>query len=169
LANLFGNYSRSATARTLPRFPPKCRISSEPRYVALVQVSRFKIQFFTQAFIAIRSSGVFRAVRLILTERFDSITKIGEVHLPTLILHGEADRMNPPLSARRLYDAAPGPKQLALIAGGGHEDSAEVNPTAYFAALNGFLSHYGFKPVGGRRRSRPQGDSVSDVIKDHFR
>jgi len=91
-------------------------------------------------------------VRLILTERFDSISKIGAIHLPTLILHGEADRMNPPLSARRLYDAAPGPKQLALIAGGGHEDSAEVNPTAYFAALNGFLSHYGFKPVEGAAR-----------------
>jgi hypothetical protein len=60
--------------------------------------------------------------------------------------------MNPPLQARRLYDAAPGPKQIALIAGGGHEDSAEVNPTAYFTALNGFLSQYGFKPVAGAAR-----------------
>ena len=39
-------------------------------------------------------------VRLILTERFDSISKIGAIHLPTLISHGEVDRMNPPLSAR---------------------------------------------------------------------
>jgi pimeloyl-ACP methyl ester carboxylesterase len=100
------------------------------------------------------SFAAYLPVRLILTERFDSISKIGAIHLPTLILHGEADRMNPPLSARRLYDAAPGPKQLALIPGGGHEDSAEVNPTAYFAALNGFLSHYGFKPVGGTSRSQ---------------
>jgi len=98
------------------------------------------------------SFAAYLPVRLILTERFDSISKIGAIHLPTLILHGEADRMNPPLSARRLYDAAPGPKQIALIAGGGHEDSAEVNPTAYFAALNGFLSQYGFKPVEGVAR-----------------
>jgi hypothetical protein len=56
--------------------------------------------------------------------------------------------MNPPLSARRLYDAAPGPKQLALIPGGGHEDSAEVNPTAYFAALNGFLVALRFQTRG---------------------
>jgi len=98
------------------------------------------------------SVAAYLPVRLILTERFDSISKIGAIHLPTLILHGDADRMNPPLSARRLYDAAPGPKQLALIAGGGHEDSAEVNPTAYFAALNGFLSHYGFKHVEGAAR-----------------
>jgi len=100
------------------------------------------------------SFAAYLPVRLILTERFDSISKIGAIHLPTLILHGEADRMNLPLSARRLYDAAPGPKQLALIPGGGHEDSAEVNPTAYFAALNGFLAHYGFKPVGGTSRSQ---------------
>jgi pimeloyl-ACP methyl ester carboxylesterase len=100
------------------------------------------------------SFAAYLPVRLILTERFDSISKIRAVHLPTLILHGDADRMNPPLSARRLYDAAPGPKQLALIPGGGHEDSAEVNPTAYFAALNRFLSSYGFKPVGGASRSQ---------------
>ena len=100
------------------------------------------------------SFAAYLPVRLILTERFDSISKIGGIHLPTLILHGEADGMNPPFSARRLYDAAPGPKQLALIPGGGHEDSAEVNPTAYFAALNGFLSQYGFKPVGATSRSQ---------------
>jgi uncharacterized protein len=55
-------------------------------------------------------------VRLILTERFDAMSKIGSVHIRTLILEGESDR---PLMARRLYDAARDPKQLALIPGGG--------------------------------------------------
>jgi fermentation-respiration switch protein FrsA (DUF1100 family) len=91
-------------------------------------------------------------VRLILTERFDSISKIGSIHLPKLILHGDADTMVPPRMARRLYDAAPEPKRLALIAGGGHEDSAVANAGAYFAALNGFLSQYGFKSVGSAAR-----------------
>ncbi len=91
-------------------------------------------------------------VRLILTERFDSISKIGSIHLPKLILQGEADTMAPPLMARRLYDAAPDPKRIAVIPGGGHEDSAVVNPTAFFAALNGFLTQYHFKPVGDTAR-----------------
>jgi hypothetical protein len=86
-------------------------------------------------------------VRLILTERFDSISKIRSIRVPKLILHGEADRMNTTRMARRLYDAAPDPKQLALIPGGGHEDSAVVNAAAYFGALNRFLSRYGFKPA----------------------
>ncbi len=85
-------------------------------------------------------------IRLILTERFDSISKIMSIHLPKLILHGQADAMMPPRMAQQLYDAAPDPKQLALIAGGGHENSAVVNGTDYFAALNGFLQKYNFEP-----------------------
>ena len=59
--------------------------------------------------------------------------------------------MAPPLMAKRLYAAAADPKQIALIHGGGHQDSAVVNATAYFAALNAFLTQFGFKPVGQAR------------------
>jgi fermentation-respiration switch protein FrsA (DUF1100 family) len=85
-------------------------------------------------------------LRLIVTERFDEGSRIGTVRVPKLILHGEADTMIPVRLARRLYDAAAEPKQLAVIAGGDHEDSAEVNPAAYFAALNGFLRTYHLSP-----------------------
>jgi len=78
-------------------------------------------------------------VHLILTERFDAISKIGSVRIPKLIQEGGADR---PLKAQRLYDTARDPKQLAIIPGGGHGDSAEMNPTAYFGALNSFLLQY---------------------------
>ncbi len=47
--------------------------------------------------------------------------------------------MLPPRMAQQLYDAAPEPKQLALIPGAGHEDAAVVNAAAYFAALSSFL------------------------------
>ncbi len=60
--------------------------------------------------------------------------------------------MGPASMARRLYEAAPDPKQLAVIPGGGHEDSAEVNAAAYFGALNSFLSQYHFKPGGTAAR-----------------
>jgi len=91
-------------------------------------------------------------LRLIVTERFDSISKIGSVRLPKLILQGATDRMLPPRMAQQLYDAAPDPKQLALIPDGGHEDSAAVNAPAYFAALNSFLRQYHFQP------GTPRGD-----------
>jgi uncharacterized protein len=82
-------------------------------------------------------------VRLILTERFDAMSKIRSVHVPVLILEGDSDR---PLRAQRLYDAARDPKQLALIPGGGHEDSAEMNPKVYFGALDSFLLRYRLRP-----------------------
>lgn len=85
-------------------------------------------------------------LRLILTERIDARPRIGSVRVPKLILHGEADTMIPARLARRLYDAAADPKQLAIIPGGDHEDSAEVNPAAYFAAVNGFLRAYHLSP-----------------------
>src|SRR5215469_190826 len=92
--------------------------------------------------------AAFLPLRLIITERFDSLSKIGSIRVPKLILQGDSDTMVPPVMARRLYDAAPDPKQIALIPGGGHENSAVVNPTAYFAALNAFLSQYYLKPGG---------------------
>ncbi len=108
--------------------------------------------------IADRAAGTpyaaYLSVRLILTVRFDSISKIESIHLPKLILQGEADTMAPPLMARRLYDAAPDPKQMALIPNGGHEDSAVVNATAYFTALNGFPLSTASKPG-----EAPQGDN----------
>ena len=86
-------------------------------------------------------------VRLILTERFDALSRIRAVHVPTLILQGQEDTTHLTMG-QRLYDSANEPKQRAVIPGGGHNDSAEVNPTAYFAALNGFLSRYHLRPSG---------------------
>jgi len=80
-------------------------------------------------------------VRLILTERFDALSRIRAVHVPTLILYGQEDLRHAPM-AQRLYAAANDPKRLAGIPGGGHNDSAEVNPKVYFSALKSFLSQY---------------------------
>jgi fermentation-respiration switch protein FrsA (DUF1100 family) len=84
-------------------------------------------------------------VRLMLTERFDALSRIRAVHVPTLILQGQEDTKHLAMG-QRLYEAANDPKQRAVIPGGGHEDSAEVNPIAYFAALNGFLTQYHLRP-----------------------
>ena len=101
------------------------------------------------------SPAVYLPLPLILTERFESISKIRSIRVPKLIIQGDADRMILSSMARRLYDAAPDPKQIAIIPGGGHENSASVNPTAYFAALNGFLTQYGLNAQAGSNRPVP--------------
>ncbi|WP_210191850.1 alpha/beta hydrolase [Rhodomicrobium sp. R_RK_3] len=51
----------------------------------------------------------------LLKDRFESITYIGEVKAPLLVLHGERDRIVPPSLARKLFAAAPGPKKAYFI------------------------------------------------------
>ena len=63
-------------------------------------------------------------VDLVLTQRFDSLEKIGEVTAPTLFIHGREDRFVPPSMAEALFAATKAPKRLLLIDGAGHSNIA---------------------------------------------
>lgn len=75
-------------------------------------------------------------VRLLMRTRFDSLSKIGSYHGPLLQSHGDADEIVPWRLGRRLFDAAPGPKQWVTIRGGGHNDP---QPPEFYEALEEFL------------------------------
>jgi len=62
----------------------------------------------------------FFPVRWLVKDRFDSLSRIGDVGAPLLVLHGEDDRLIPVKFARELFAAAPGPKEGHFIAGGRH-------------------------------------------------
>jgi fermentation-respiration switch protein FrsA (DUF1100 family) len=57
---------------------------------------------------------------LTIDDRYRPIDVIGELALPLLIVHGEADRIVPPAHAVALYQAARPPKTLWLVPGAGH-------------------------------------------------
>ena len=63
------------------------------------------------------------AARLV-TDRFDSLSRIGRVRAPILVLHGESDRVVPIRYGRTLFHAAPEPKEAWFIPEAGHEDLA---------------------------------------------
>jgi fermentation-respiration switch protein FrsA (DUF1100 family) len=71
--------------------------------------------------------------------RFDSLSKIGRLRSPLLSLHGDRDDIVPIALGRRLFDAAPGPKQFETLAGAGHNDTLLVGGEAYLARLQRFL------------------------------
>lgn len=60
--------------------------------------------------------------RHILLDRFASVDKIGDLKAPLLIIHGEADRVVPTDLGRKLFAAAPEPKEAKFFPGGGHSD-----------------------------------------------
>jgi fermentation-respiration switch protein FrsA (DUF1100 family) len=63
------------------------------------------------------------AARLV-TDRFDSRSRIAKVRAPILVLHGERDRVVPVCYGRALFDAAPEPKEGWFVREAGHEDLA---------------------------------------------
>ena len=50
----------------------------------------------------------------------DTIKRVNGISIPTLVLHGEQDQLDPPETAQLLYDALTCEKELYIIAGNGH-------------------------------------------------
>lgn len=63
-------------------------------------------------------------VRLLIRDRFDTLSRIGHVQAPILVIHGERDRVIPVAQGRRLLAAANAPKTGHFIPGAGHNDLA---------------------------------------------
>ena len=76
----------------------------------------------------------------LLDARYDNLDKIDRVRSPLLIIQGEADSIVPPAMARRLYEAAGGPKTLRLIPGANHNDLLFTGGSAYREAWREFLT-----------------------------
>jgi uncharacterized protein len=76
---------------------------------------------------------------LLVTQRFDSITKIKSLQTPILILHGTGDRTIPLFMAKELYSAAPEPKQLKIFHQAGHNNLPELNQQKYLLILRQFM------------------------------
>ena len=67
----------------------------------------------------------------ILRLRLDNVAALRRVRCPVLVFHGTADRLVPPDMGRRVAAAAPGPSELVLIEGAGHNDTYELGGRAY--------------------------------------
>ena len=59
-------------------------------------------------------------VRVLMPDRFDSLTDIRKVTAPSLILHGDRDTLIPIAQGRRLHDSANGPKRFEVLEGADH-------------------------------------------------
>ncbi|MCH8206390.1 MAG: alpha/beta hydrolase [Chloroflexi bacterium] len=71
--------------------------------------------------------------------RFDSLSKIGRVNSPVMVLHGDMDDIVPLEEGQKLYEAANEPKRFYTIEGAGHNDTYVLGGSAYFDALKAFI------------------------------
>ncbi|MBV4494837.1 alpha/beta hydrolase [Pseudomonas sp. SWRI12] len=93
-------------------------------------------------------------VRWLLSQKFDSIDKIGEINMPLLIVHGAADRYVPPRFSEQLFNAAREPKRLLLVPGATHNNSMSLAGKNYRQALDALMKSSP-SPVAGNTPAAP--------------
>ncbi len=70
---------------------------------------------------------------------FDSIGKVKRISCPKLHIHGSQDEIVPLRLGKKLFEAAPEPKEYYEVPGAGHNDLPWVGGTAYIERLRRFL------------------------------
>jgi alpha-beta hydrolase superfamily lysophospholipase len=73
---------------------------------------------------------------------FANLAKIGHIHLPTLVIHGQADVLIPASEGVALYESSAAPddeKRLVVIPGAGHNDLLALGADTYFEAVRDFV------------------------------
>lgn len=84
--------------------------------------------------------------RFLVRLRLDNLATIKGVRCPVLILHGTRDRLVPLEMGRRVAAAAPGPVELVLIEGAGHNDTYDIGGDSYRKKLWDFLQNAARSP-----------------------
>lgn len=93
--------------------------SNHPEAAALIVQSSFtSMRDMTKRF------GVYwiLPIELLLRQRFESLDKIRTIKMPVMVIQGTDDFQIPVEMGTKLYAAAPEPKQLMTIVGGGHDN-----------------------------------------------
>lgn len=75
-------------------------------------------------------------VKWLLKDTFNSLVKVKQIHVPTLVIYGKNDDIIPPEFSIRLFEAIPSLKQIRAVSHTGHNDL--FNPTF---AINFIQNH----------------------------
>lgn len=76
----------------------------------------------------------------LISTRYDTLSKIGRLQIPLLILHGDQDEVVPFAQGREVFEAAREPKTFYTIPGAGHNNTTIVGGQAYLKAIADFIA-----------------------------
>ncbi|ODS34845.1 MAG: Alpha/beta hydrolase family protein [Candidatus Scalindua rubra] len=82
----------------------------------------------------------FLPISLFIRTKYDSLSKIGDIKVPILIMHGDKDELVPIEQARKLYETADEPKEFYTIPGATHNDTHIVGGEEYFDVIKRFVN-----------------------------
>ena len=78
--------------------------------------------------------------RFLLHLSLDNLTAVKRVDCPILLFHGDADRLVPTAMGMAVAIAAPGPVEVVLLHGSGHNDTYEIGGRAYRDKMWAFIT-----------------------------
>jgi len=78
-------------------------------------------------------------VSWLMSDRFESLSRIGQVSVPLLVMSGEADQVIDPAQGRRLFEVANEPKQGFWPREAGHNNIFDLGG---FDAARAFIESY---------------------------
>jgi fermentation-respiration switch protein FrsA (DUF1100 family) len=67
----------------------------------------------------------------LIPDAYPSLRRVRELVVPLLVVHGDLDDIVPLSHGEALYEAAPGPKQMHVFQGAGHNDLVVLAGSAY--------------------------------------
>ncbi|MGK7922883.1 MAG: alpha/beta hydrolase [Trichodesmium sp.] len=83
----------------------------------------------------------FLPIKLILNQKFDSISKLEKLDIPILLIHGTEDMEVPTYMSEQLYEVSPAKiKDLYIVPNAGHNDVAGIAGDQYFNKINHFVN-----------------------------
>jgi uncharacterized protein len=95
---------------------------------------------FPDARAVVRNSPVLALLSRFASYRLAAGEYLNRGGVPVLIMHGDRDSVIPFELGQELYAAVKTPKQFVTIRGGDHNDTVAPDPSAYWAAVDHFIS-----------------------------
>ena len=86
----------------------------------------------------------FFPIEQLLSHAFDSLSKVQNLKVPVLYVHGDQDSDIPSVFSQQLFEASPAQKQLWLVPGAGHNNITIDFKAAYTEVATAFLSQPDF-------------------------
>jgi fermentation-respiration switch protein FrsA (DUF1100 family) len=81
--------------------------------------------------------------------RFDNLANVRRIRCPTLVFHGDADRLVPTAMGLAVAGAAGGGAEVVLIHGAGHNETYALGGREYRDKLWDFVTNRGTRPQDG--------------------
>lgn len=109
------------------RQPQMAGLISESSFTSILEVANYHGGLYS-----------FFPTRILINQRFDSLSKVPLLKMPLLFIHGTNDNLIPVEMSKKLYAIANPPKQLLIVPGAGHNDVSRVGNTKYWQTIKDF-------------------------------